>query len=104
MEITNHCRTRMKQRGVSEIELDLINQFGKANFLGHDRCRLTIPRKVRKKLTKKLREIIEVLEDKSETYLIKNDKYILTVAKTKKRFKKDLKRLRRQPDMTILGY
>ena len=91
MRTTKHCDIRMQQRGISNLEIELIGLFGKQSFIGGSVCEISISKKEKQKLIRRLRKIVENLEGNKEAMLIAEDETVITTYRPTKRSLRDRK-------------
>lgn len=90
-----HAEKRLQQRGISELEVSVLELCGIEQHIGKGAVRIHLEGKRKLKVAKQLRELIERLERGELSYMIKNGNKILTVAHQTQKFKRDRKRARR---------
>ena len=91
MRTTKHCEIRMQQRAISNIEIELIGLFGQQLFIGGSVCKISLSRKEKLKLIKRLRKIVEKLEGNKEAMLIAEDETVITSYRPTKKSLRDRK-------------
>lgn len=91
MKTTKHCNIRMQQRGISDLEIELVSLFGKQDFLGNSVFQISLGKKEKQKLVKKLRKIVEKLEGNQDARLIAVDEKVITTYRPTKRWPRDRK-------------
>ena len=91
MRTTKHCEIRMQQRAISNIEIELIGLFGQQLFIGGSVCKISLSRKEKLKLIKRLRKIVEKLEGNKGAMLIAEDETVITSYRPTKKSLRDRK-------------
>lgn len=94
MKTSRHCEVRMQQRGISDLQIQLVKLFGEKEFIGQGAFKISLTRRSRKKLCRELRQLVELLESERRTLLIATDECLITAYNSKKRILRERKQRR----------
>ena len=94
MKTSRHCEVRMQQRGISDLQIQLVKLFGEKEFIGQGAFKVSLTRRSRKKLCRELRQLVELLESERRTLLIATDECLITAYNSKKRILRERKQRR----------
>ena len=91
MRLTTHCEKRIQQRGIHPLELALVEALGSTEYAGVGVKRVLLSRKTRHRLSKKLREIVEMLESAKAPLLVMDGDTVITSYRPTQRVKRNHK-------------
>lgn len=79
MNMTNHAQIRGQQRGISNLYLSLLYQYGNEEFI-HGARRISFDKQQKKRLRKAINKVIESLDKDIYMVLSKDEETVITVA------------------------
>ena len=89
MELSKHAGTRQRQRGISDIAVDVVLRFGRTDF--HKGAEIySLDRRAKRKAKKYLQAAYSPLEKElSQVYVVVCEGVVITVARKNRRSKRD---------------
>ena len=76
--LTDHARSRFRQRGIKEEIVDYLYKYGKRSFATGGAMEVDLSRRSKKKILNELRKEIRKIEKASRVLIIEKDGLILT--------------------------
>jgi len=81
MQLTQHAKKRMNQRGISDFTLNIIMQHGRLENAPGGATALFYGKKEHQKTISELKRVIQLLDRAKNTRIIMKENHILTVYK-----------------------
>lgn len=89
MHLTRHAYTRVQQRGISPLVIDLIRQFGSSEPAGDGCCKLFFDKQARKRLRPYAGPLANLLNDHLDAYIVVGaDDRVITAAHRTERIRR----------------